>query len=31
MRTKTHRRKTYAAIECESVEISGLLQVQFEF
>ena len=30
MRTKTHRRKMYAAMECESVEISGLLQVRFE-
>ena len=29
MRTKTHRRKMYAAMECESVEISGLLQVRF--
>ena len=31
MRTKTHLRKMYAAMECESVEISGLLQVRFEF
>ena len=30
MRTKTHRRKMYAAMECESVEISGLMQVRFE-
>ena len=30
MTTKTHHRKMYAAIECESVEISGLLQVRFE-
>ena len=30
MRTKTHRRKMNVAIECESVEISGLLQVRFE-
>ena len=30
MRTKTHRRKMYAAMECESVENSGFLQVRFE-
>ena len=30
MTTKTHRRKMYAAMECESVEISGSLQVRFE-
>ena len=30
MRTKTHRRKMYAAMECESVEISGLLQVRIK-
>ena len=26
MMTKTHRRKMYAAMECESVEISGFQQ-----
>ena len=30
MAIKTHRRKIFAAMECESVEISGLLQVRFE-
>ena len=30
MTTKTHRRKIYAAMECESVEISAFLQVRFE-
>ena len=27
---QTHRRKMYAAMECESVEIIGFLQVRFE-
>ena len=27
---KTHRTKIYAAMECESVEISGFSQVRFE-
>ena len=30
MTTKTHRRKMYSAMECESVKISGFLQVRFE-
>ena len=30
MTTKTHRRKIYAAMECESVEITGFLQVRLE-
>ena len=30
MTTKTHRKKMYAAMECESVEISGFLQIRFE-
>ena len=30
MTIKTHRRKTYADIECESVEIGASLQVRFE-
>ena len=30
MTTKTHRRKIYAAMECESVEIGAFLKVRFE-